>query len=751
MKMKKFLALVLSMCMIFSMSAVAFAEGDGTEESPEVLTALTGDTVSLEGGTTSTYTYTYEVPSDVEGTIMYNFSIDEVTEDVYYYVTVYNDTTGESAQMIFSAYYDVDAVSIKAKAGDSIRVKASNLSMYDEESGSYVYNAVNIKWLCTSTAVGTADSPEAIDTMYQWGSYAWSGNTTVATDGTAYYYSYQVEKTGTLYLYIDEYSSLDYYYNMGWDPDDASIPNTLAELAAEIVITNDTDSVKYSDGTESLTVATNYGSDTYNVIQMEVTEGDEITIAVSSEAEGYESVDIYFGTMILEPYGSQGNPVGIANNNQTVTIPAGATYYVSVTSYTLCQYPVSITGGDAVVYDITGTELEGQSDIVIEEYYDMATYTSYYMLQVKNAGGEDVTYTFTFTLPEGLEANPKTLEGSDSDNHTFNDDWSGYCYYTWTAAQDGILAFNVTTDVEGANWSYSADNKTSGYEGPFVYSSDEPVEHIVMEVSEGDVISMYVYAYKYGDNGKETVVATTTTTFTASNGGVVDPEVVSGIVSDIRDGYNAGDYDEGGSVTIDMCDDEGNTVATVIPAEILAMIIEAADEGVVIDLEFTMDGYTWYISNVESSLPVDLEVVFGDIDTLESIITAKADGNKYVTFSIAHDGELGFDAQLEFKVSTDYAGKTAALYVDNDGTLELVGEKCTVATDGTVKYAMDHASDYVLVIEGTKSTSNTPDPVDPDNTTNPDDTADMAPIAMALVVAAVAAVVALKKKETVED
>ncbi|MBQ9700337.1 MAG: hypothetical protein IJV71_06920, partial [Lachnospiraceae bacterium] len=72
MKMKKFLALVLSMCMIFSMSAVVFAEGDGTEADPEVLTEMTGDTVTVPGGTSTDgyegYFYSYTVPADVEGT-----------------------------------------------------------------------------------------------------------------------------------------------------------------------------------------------------------------------------------------------------------------------------------------------------------------------------------------------------------------------------------------------------------------------------------------------------------------------------------------------------------------------------------------------------------------------------------------------------------------------------------------------------------------------------------------------------------
>ena len=83
------------------------------------------------------------------------------------------------------------------------------------------------------------------------------------------------------------------------------------------------------------------------------------------------------------------------------------------------------------------------------------------------------------------------------------------------------------------------------------------------------------------------------------------------------------------------------------------------------------------------------------------------------------------------------------MYWDNNGTLVLVGEKCTVAADGTVSFDMEHASDYVLVVEGTAT-------VTPPPATNAPDTADMAPIAMIIVIAAVAAVVVLKKR-TVEE
>lgn len=758
MKMKKFLALVLSMCMIFSMSSVVFAEGDGTSENPEILTELTGERTQVESAyedDNTSYYYTYTVPAEIGGIVMYTFTTTE--QDEYFALNVTNNTTNDSTQLIYFAYGETLNGSVKASAGDELSIEVKTLVNYNKNENG-VYEDVDLTWTVEMSAVGTASSPEVIETMYQamTNSFAWSGNTTVATNGDAYYYTYVVEKTGTLNLYIDEANSTDLYFvKYGMGEDDPAIPNSLAELAAEIVVKNGNKTVKYSEGTTNISISTGYGSDTYTVMQMDVTEGDEITIEVSSNAENYDSVAIYFGTIITEPYGAQGNPVVIEKNNQEVTVPAGATYFVSLNKYPFMNYPVSVEGENAVILDYYGEEIEDQTDmeilgVPVDRFGNMT-----YMFQIKNTGSAEAKYTVSFDMPEGLQLNPKELDTNDSDEHTFDEEWEGYCYYTWIAEKDGIVSFEVVVDVEGANWMYSVDNKTSGVGAPYIYSSDEVIKHISMDVKEGDELSMYISANKYDEeDNQETVVATTTVKFTASEGGVLAPETIEGVCDEIFDKLDSGEFDEAGtgSIVMDMCDEEtGDTVATVIPGEVLADIIDALENyDIELDLEVVMDAYTWYISNVEDATPVDLGIKFDTDNTAETVINATADGNKYQTFTIAHNGDFGFDAVLELAVSKDYAGKTVALYWDDNGTLKLVGEKCVVTADGSVKFAMTHASDYVMVIEGTKTVVTPPAPPAPP-VVNPDKTGDMAPVAMLLVVAVVASVVVLKKRETAEN
>ena len=136
-----------------------------------------------------------------------------------------------------------------------------------------------------------------------------------------------------------------------------------------------------------------------------------------------------------------------------------------------------------------------------------------------------------------------------------------------------------------------------------------------MDVKEGDVLTMYVYANKYDEEyNKETVVATTTVEFVASEGSVLDPESVSDICDEIFDVLDSGEFEEEGegSITVDMRDETtGDTVATVIPVEVFEDIIDALENyDVALSLEVVMDAYTWYISNVETATPVDLGIVF---------------------------------------------------------------------------------------------------------------------------------------------
>lgn len=737
MKMKKFLALAMALCMVFSMTTAAFAAGVGTEENPEVLTELKGDTITVPGGTNTDgydgYYYNYIMPDDIEGTVQLSFNVDTASAEKYL-LNVDNLTTYDYAQI--APQYDMYSASIKASAGDVIQIKVMAVAKWNEDYTVATYPDLEITWSAEIATVGTATSPEVIESLSGYNGYQYDFSTLVTPNAEGYYYSYEAEVAGTLSFYINEFGCVD--------EDDSLYVDSYDELKAEVVFTNKTTNKtkKLSEGTTELTLGTGYGAATYNVIQLEVSEGDEIVIQLSSAATGYDDgVMIASGLLLQEPYGASGNPVIVTENNTEVTIPAGQCYYVSIDNYSLQPYPVSVEGGEAVIYDYYGEKMEGQTDLTITET-QISMWEYVFMFKIENQSEEDVTYTITFKMPIGISENPEVLDTNDTGEVLFEEGNTDYYFYSWTAPADGIVKFTVNSD---ADWMYSVtDDDYTIYYG--VHSTSKDIKHVVIDVQKGLKLNVQVSAINYDDYvvNKDTTV-TTKVEFVESVGTVVDSEEVESIVSDVE----SGEYDETPVIEIEMGD------ATVIPAEILNAIKDynesLVDDYQVDPIAFTivlkMGDYTWKLTNITGFAPVDLGIDFEASNTDKNVIDKVAEGDDYITFEIGHDGNFGFDGELTFKVDTKYADKTATLYWDNNGTLEKVGT-CTVAADGAVKYAFTHASDYVLVFEDTAVV--TPPVVNPVPEPVPS-TGDMTSVATLLVIAGFAAVVVLSRKKFVQE
>jgi len=564
-------------------------------------------------------------------------------------------------------------------------------------------------WSATVALVGTKDSPEVINTLSGFSGYEKNFSTIVVPGETGYYYSYVAEVDGTLSLYLDENATLDPFAKYPDDnEDDPLLINAIADLKAEIVLTNsETEkTVKLSDGVKELVINRGYGSDTYKVIQIDVKAGEEVIINIISGAEGYEDgVTVVTGLILQEPYGAQGNPVKVTKNNQEITVPAGATYFVSVDQYPLMEYAFTITGETAALYDFYGEAIEGTEDILLSPAY--VGWDTYYMFQIKNTGDAEATYKISFDMELGLELNPEIISDGDSKEVTFEVGNYNYYYYLFTAEKNGIFSVTVDSNEE---WTYIVSSSRTDA-GGFVNSKSEEIKHIVIDVKAGDEIKIGVTGMDYDqfDVLAETTVVTTVN-FTESEGDVVDKDVVSAIVGSGWEGTGilGGEFDETGIIEIDMENEDGSK-ATIIPAEILkaiydynySLVNDYEEEPIDFTLVLNMGYYTWEISNITGTTPIDLNVQFSETTIDDDVLKSFADGNDFDTFIIAHDGEFPFDAILTTRIPEEYAGYTAALYWYNDGEFELVGEKFTVFEDGIINLNMTHASEYVLIIEGT--------------------------------------------------
>ena len=127
-----------------------------------------------------------------------------------------------------------------------------------------------------------------------------------------------------------------------------------------------------------------------------------------------------------------------------------------------------------------------------------------------------------------------------------------------------------------------------------------------------------------------------------------------------------------------------------------------------------MNYYKWTVNGSdvteEAFNNIDLGITFDTKAIPEDVVASTASDNEVMQLSLNHEGEFGFTSSLSFNVDKELSGKNAVLYYYNpEGKLEKQDE-CVVGDDGTVTFKFTHASDYVVVYEGTGTDA----PVTPD-------------------------------------
>ena len=107
------------------------------------------------------------------------------------------------------------------------------------------------------------------------------------------------------------------------------------------------------------------------------------------------------------------------------------------------------------------------------------------------------------------------------------------------------------------------------------------------------------------------------------------------------------------------------------------------------------------IENIEE-LNIDMGVTIGKADIPETVLETALESvntdEEYVLMSLAYDGPFEFDATISIPIESGHEGKVANLYYYNPSTeeLEFIGA-ANIDKDGTAKFNMKHASDYVIL------------------------------------------------------
>ena len=76
-----------------------------------------------------------------------------------------------------------------------------------------------------------------------------------------------------------------------------------------------------------------------------------------------------------------------------------------------------------------------------------------------------------------------------------------------------------------------------------------------------------------------------------------------------------------------------------------------------------------------------------------------ADGRATKQITLTHDGAFGFKADLRIYVGKEYAGQYGNIFLYKDGKYFEFVDAGRIDKDGYAVFTMNHASDYVIVVD----------------------------------------------------
>ena len=120
--------------------------------------------------------------------------------------------------------------------------------------------------------------------------------------------------------------------------------------------------------------------------------------------------------------------------------------------------------------------------------------------------------------------------------------------------------------------------------------------------------------------------------------------------------------------------------------------------------------YTWTINGKDIyNVPADDEKVNLEILSMDARFDAYIPGNEItnIKLDIAHSGDFGFTARLDYTLGAEHAGRYANLfYVLGPEKYEFV-QNCQIDANGVATFLLNHASSYFVVIRDEAYTGET--------------------------------------------
>ena len=356
--------------------------------------------------------------------------------------------------------------------------------------------------------------------------------------------------------------------------------------------------------------------------------------------------------------------------------------------------------GESVIYKVTKVELDKTSLTLDVGKSDTLTAT----ITPSNATDKSVTWESSDTNIATVDANGKVTAVAPGTATitvtTVDQSKTATCEVTVTAATvpvTGVTLNKTSTSLYvGDTETLTATVEPSDATNKNVtWSSDDTsvatvdASGLVTALARGTAV---ITATAADGNGANATCTVTVSRYSSGGGGSSrpTPSLSDQAIDDIQDA-RPGD-------TVEITLRPGRTTLEREVFEALA--------GQDITLEIDAgDGVLWTVNGLD--IPedtrlhdLDLDVDLGDSGIPATVLNAVTGEVGTVQLSLAHDGQFGFTMTLSAPLGRDNADYWANLYWYNERTEELEFQQAArIAEDGTAEFALDHASDYAIVID----------------------------------------------------
>lgn len=287
-------------------------------------------------------------------------------------------------------------------------------------------------------------------------------------------------------------------YSYVWTADDEGSLTVTVDQAcvdiANITLTNQSTYDIYSDP-----VLNEDG--TYSIVA-DVSDGQTILVNVAAKDTGLPAVSVVLNASFGPAYGSKAAPVWLNAFDNTVTVPAGKTWYFAATD--VDDMVATLTGENlTVIYD---DRIHTSDSDEVTLTVSGAGEEDPCLIGITNSTAQEASYSIVFTYPLGHKMNPEAVSSVSYLTTTIPAGAKSY-YYSWTATSKGVLSVAVSEagveeyDVIVNNQTLNSDlaQSTDGWVNGFEY----PV--VSNMVNKGDTVLIGVTAAKSDEDVSFTI------------------------------------------------------------------------------------------------------------------------------------------------------------------------------------------------------------------------------------------------------